>query len=98
MSKIEEILIGGTHLCGHGHMAVCCPICPLEAQLARAEKVIKASRRHIRSFEPGTLVGSELNLACELRDLEGDIWQPWCVPGELEYDRPSAPLDGRDPE
>jgi hypothetical protein len=45
--------------------------------------LIEAVRRHIRSFEPGTLVGSELNVALHLRDLDGAIWEPWCAPGEL---------------
>ncbi len=46
--------------------------------------ILASARRHIASFEPGTLVGSELNLACCLRGLDGDKWQPWTVPGEYE--------------
>lgn len=52
----------------------------------KKEYIIDAARRHIRSFEPGTLIGSELNLACALQDLDGDIWKPWTVPGETEYE------------
>ncbi len=50
--------------------------------------MIEAIRRHIRSFEPGTLVGSELNVACELEKLDGDVWKPWTVPGEVEIETP----------
>lgn len=53
------------------------------------DKVIEAARRHVASFEPGTLYGSELALALALRDLDGDKWDEWCEPGEpeLEDDR-----------
>jgi hypothetical protein len=36
------------------------------------------------SFPLGTLLGSELNLACHLRDLDGDASEPSCVPGEFQ--------------
>lgn len=52
-----------------------------DAALAAIEPLLEAMRRHIRSYEPGTLVGSELNVALHLRDLDGEIWEPWCVPG-----------------
>ena len=51
---------------------------------------IEAVRRHIASYEAGTLVGSELNLACALRDIDGEKWEPWCVPGSGE-DIPPLP-------
>lgn len=47
--------------------------------LTKIESVLEAARRHIRSFEPGTLEGSELNLALQLLALDGDIWLPWSV-------------------
>jgi hypothetical protein len=47
-------------------------------------ELIESIRRHIRSFDPGTLIGSELNVALHLRDLDGEVWEPWCVPGEPE--------------
>lgn len=40
---------------------------------------VEAVRRHIRSLKPGTLIGSELNLALHLRAIDGDVWEPWCV-------------------
>lgn len=54
------------------------------AALAAIEPLLQAMRRHIRSYEPGTLVGSELSVAIHLRDLDGEIWEPWCVPGSIE--------------
>src|SRR5262249_44635958 len=45
--------------------------------------LLEAIRRHIRSFEPGTLVGSGLNVAHELHAVDGDVWKPWTVPGEM---------------
>jgi hypothetical protein len=48
--------------------------------------LIEAIRRHIRSYEPGTLCGSELNVALHLRELDGKIWDDWCVPGTPEVE------------
>ena len=42
------------------------------------EEFVEAVRRHIRSFEPGYLMGSELNIAHHLRELDGEVWVPWC--------------------
>jgi hypothetical protein len=59
-----------------------------DALWERAIKVIEAARRHIRSYEPGTLVGSELNLAHALAEFDGEEedWSAWLVPGELEIE------------
>jgi len=54
---------------------------------------IEAVRRHIASFEPGTLIGSELNVARHLKELDGDQWEPWCVPGEVVFDDDDWHLD-----
>ena len=54
---------------------------------------IEAVRRHIASFEPGTLVGSELNVAIQLFYLDGEQWEPWCVPGEVVFDDNDWHLD-----
>lgn len=64
-----------------------------DAALAVIEPLLEAMRRHIRSYEPGTLVGSELNVAHHLRDLDGDVWAPWCVPGDPTANRAAELAD-----
>ena len=50
-------------------------------------RLLESVRRHIASFEPGTLAGSELNLAHILAEIDGNnIWNAWLVPGELELE------------
>lgn len=51
--------------------------------MADPTELLEAIRRHIRSYTPGTLIGSELNVAHHLRELDGEIWEPWCVPGSI---------------
>jgi hypothetical protein len=70
----------------HGDQAVCALAAEVERLRANQNAFIDAARRHIASFEPGTLVGSELNLAMHLHAIDGDVWAAWIVPGSVEAD------------
>lgn len=55
---------------------------------SKIEELLEAVRRHIRSFEPGTLMGSELNVAHHLAEIDGEErWKDYlAVPDESLYE------------
>jgi hypothetical protein len=41
---LHDVMIGGTRLCGHGHMAVMCRICPVEKERDEARAALQSER------------------------------------------------------
>jgi hypothetical protein len=58
------------------------------SEKACMNRIVEVARDYIRSLKPGSLTGLELSLAIELCELDGEIWEPWCVSSAEPADGP----------
>jgi hypothetical protein len=76
MTTLEKAIIGGTHLCGHGHMAVMCRICP-------AEKERDEAKAEIKRISSALLDPSDEVVAYSLAAMIGTLWAAGWAETEL---------------